>query len=192
MAERKMSRKWLAALGIDEDKIDVICEAHSDAMQALKDDRDSWQTKAEEAQGKLDKLDLTKDWKKLYENLVADNDKNALRAAKERALKAVYTDAGIAERYIGSLLRIADLDKLELTQDGKAKNHDKLVEAAKAENAYFIPKITKESAGAANPPANGAGTNTPKKTKAEIMEIADTGERQAALKQYILSQQKGS
>ena len=182
MAERKMSRKWLEAMGIDADKIDVICEAHSDSMQALKDDRDSWQDKAEKLQTQLNGIDTSKDWKKLYNDLVDANDKKAVRAAKENALRAVYAEAGISEKYIGSLLRIADYDTIEVDGEGKAKNHDALVKAAKVDNADFIPVTVKETAGAANPPEGGKPQTL---SKAEILAIKDTSERQKAIAENI-------
>lgn len=193
MAERKMSRKWLEAMGIDADKIDAICEAHSDLMQSIKDERDRIQGELDKANDTLKGIDTSKDWKQMYNDLVDANAKKEARTAKEAALRAVYTEAGISEKYIGSLLRIADYDKIELDKDGKAKNHAQLVESAKADNADFIPKVTKQTAGAANPPANGAGTNT-KLNRADILKIADTTERQNAWKQYLAqqNQQKGT
>lgn len=191
MAERKMSRKWLEALGIDGDKIDAICEAHSDIIQSIKDERDRLQGENDKLNESLKKLDTSKDWKKLYNDLVDENAKKDARTAKEAALRAIYAEAGIAEKYVNSLLRIADYDKIELDKDGKAKDHAKLVEAAKTENADFIPKVSKQTAGAANPPANSAGKT--KLDKAEIMKITDTAERQNAWKQYIIqNQQKGN
>ena len=193
MSERKMSRKWLEAMGIEADKIDAICEAHSDLMQSIKDERDRLQDELDKANDTLKGIDTSKDWKKLYTDLVDENAKKEARTAKEAALRAVYTEAGISEKYIGSLLRIADYDSIELDKDGKAKNHAQLVESAKADNADFIPKVTKQTAGAANPPANGAGTKT-NLNKADILGIKDAKARQDAWKAYLIgqSQQKGT
>lgn len=193
MSERKMSRKWLEAMGIEADKIDAICEAHSDLMQSIKDERDRLQDELDKANDTLKGIDTSKDWKKLYTDLVDENAKKEARTAKEAALRAVYTEAGISEKYIGSLLRIADYDSIELDKDGKAKNHAQLVESAKADNADFIPKVTKQTAGAANPPANGAGTKT-NLNKADILGIKDAKARQDAWKAYLIgqSQQKGN
>lgn len=193
MAERKMSRKWLEAMGIEPDKIDAICEAHSDLMQSVKDERDRLQSELDKANDTLKSIDTSKDWKKLYTDLVDENAKKETRAAKEAALRDVYTEAGISEKYIGSLLRIADYDEIELDKDGKAKNHAQLVETAKADNADFIPKVTKQTAGAANPPAHGAGANT-NLNRADILKIKDAKERQDAWKAYLVlqNQQKGN
>ena len=188
---KEMSREWLRAMGIEEDKIGVICSAHSDIVRDIVKERDDLKDKVADLDGKLAKIDTSADWKKLYTDLKEADDKKAARSAKEAALRAVYADAGIAEKYVGSLLRIADYDKVEVGKDGKAKNHDALVEAAKADNADFIPSVKRESAGAATPPANGAGGKT-KMSKADIMKIADTAERQAALGRYIMEQRKGN
>ena len=180
MAERKMSRKWLEALGLDADKIDAIVEAHSDAIQSIKDERDRLQGEKDDLRSKLDGIDQSKDWKKLYTDLVDENAKKEARTAKEAALRAIYSEAGVAEKYIGKLLRIADYDGVELDKDGNAKDHAKLVEAAKTEYAEFIPVKQKENGQKTpNPPAgNGGKTHM---TKDEIMAIKDPAARQKAI-----------
>lgn len=179
----KFTRKALEALGIDAEKIDVLVEWHSDAMKAVADERDEWKQKYEG-------LDTSKDWKALYEgehkklnDLEAANQKKDIRAAKESALRNVYKDAGIADKYVNSLLRIADFDKIELDKDGKAKDHDKLVETAKTENADFIPQVQVIGGQKTpNPPAGGGKTHM---TRDEIMAIKDTAARQKAISENL-------
>lgn len=136
---KEMSRKWLEALGLEADKIDVIVEAHSGIIQAVKDERDAAVKAREEVTEELNKIDRTKDWKKLYEDELVANNKRNERAAKETALRDAYKQAGIPEKYHGRLLKIADYDAIELGEDGKAKNTDTLVNNAKSEYSDFIP-----------------------------------------------------
>lgn len=182
MANR-FTRKWLEALGIEADKIDVLVEAHSDAMKAVMDERDEWQKKYEG-------LDTSKDWKQLYtdehkklSDLEAANQKRDTRTAKEAALRAVYKDAGIADKYVNSLLRIADFDKIELDKDGKAKDHAKLVEEAKTENADFIPQV--QVIGGQKTPTPPAGGGKTHMTRDEILQIKDTAARQKAIAENL-------
>ena len=177
-----LSRKMLEGMGITAEQIESIIEAHTETVSALKKERDEYKAK-------LDGVDLTKDWKGLYEKEHTDFDayrteqqKRETRSAKEAALRAVYAEAGISERFIPALLRIADYDALELGDDGKAKNHKDLVKAAKTENAEFIPKVEIASHNPATPPAAGGTT---KMTREEIMAIRDTAERQQAIKDNI-------
>lgn len=188
MAERKMSRKWLEALGLDADKIDVICEAHSDIVQSVKEERDTAQASADKLKAELDKIDRSKDWKKLYEDLEATNRKRDERTAKEAAMREVLKEAGVAEKYIGSLLRIAEYDKIRVGEDGKAVNHKELVETAKRENADFIPIVTVESGQKTPHPPVGTPAAM---SKSEILAIKDTSARQKAIADNINLFQKG-
>lgn len=176
-----LTRKMLEAMGIEAEKIESIIEAHSESVNAIKADRDSWKTKAES-------VDTTEDWKAKYEKEHSDfetfktsQQKREIRSAKEAALREVYKEAGIAEKYIPSLLRIADYDKLELDKDGKAREHSKLVETAKSENADFIPVTTVKGAETATPPAGGKV----KMTKEQIFAISDPAARQKAIAENL-------
>lgn len=132
---KEMSRKWLEALGLEADKIDVIVEAHSGVIQAVKDERDAAVKAREEIAEELNKVDRTNDWKRLYEEELERNK----RAVKEAALRDAYKQAGIPEKHYRSLLKIADYDAVELGEDGKVKNADMLVDAAKSEYSDLIP-----------------------------------------------------
>lgn len=175
----KFTRKALEALGIDAEKVDVLVEWHSDAMKSVMDERDEWKTKYEG-------LDTTKDWKGMYEDehkklnaLETANQQKELRASKEAAVRKIYADAGIGEKYITSLLRITDFDKIELDKDGKAKNHDQLVNSAKTEYADFIAQIDVVKGGnTPNPPAGGGKTHM---SREDILKINDTAARQKAI-----------
>lgn len=191
MANKEMSRKWLEELGIEADAIDAISDAHGRLMAKIKNEKDDLQNKLDDLQTKYDAVDTSKDWKTMYNDLVDANAKKDARSAKENALRAACKTAGVTEKRIDAVLRIADYDKIDMGEDGKAKDPKALVDYVKADFDDYIPKVTKESAGAANPPANEAGT-TNKMSKADILKIADASERQAAWGKYIISQQKGN
>ena len=46
-----LTRKMLKAMGIEEDKIDQIIEAHSETVDALKDEREKFREAAESCPG---------------------------------------------------------------------------------------------------------------------------------------------
>ena len=71
-----------------------------------------------------------------------------------------------------------NISGFEMGDDGKFKDSDKILENIKSEWADFI--ATKETHGAdtATPPANNGGG---KLSKADIMKIKDTSERQKAI-----------
>ncbi len=178
-----LTRKMLEGMGIDNDKIEAIIEAHSDSVNAIKAERDRYKATAES-------VDTSEDWKAKYDKEHSDfetfketQQKKETRAAKENALREVYKDAGIAEKRISALLRIADYDNVELGKDGKAKNHDELVETAKTEYADFIPVQTMQSGVETAMPPAGNGKVT--MTKEQIFAIKDPVERQNAIAENI-------
>lgn len=180
-------------MGIDDDKIDEIITAHSETVNALKEQRDTYKTDAE----KLPKVEKElNDLKEAHK----DDGENAFevkykalkeefndykkeitaketKAAKTDAYKALLKETGISEKRIDSILRVTNLDDIEL-EDGKIKDSDKLKDTIKTEWEDFIVKTETKGANTQTPPANTGGG---KKTKEEILAIKDTVERQKAM-----------
>lgn len=168
-----LTRKFLAALGIEPEKIDEIIEAHTDTVDALKAERDNYKTDAELLPGiqqELDELreaaDRNKDnpYKAQYDTLKdefdqykADVEAKAIHAKKKAAYKSILKEAGIIEKYIDSIARISDIDSYELETDGKIKNHDSVLEAIKKDHADFVEVKKQEGAQKNNPPGGGGG-----------------------------------
>lgn len=128
-----------------------------------------------------------KDLKKAFDDYKADQTAKETRAAKETAYRDLLKASGVSEKRIDTVMRASGpvIDGLELAEDGKAKDADKLTEGIKAEWADFIPTTTTQGAPTANPPANTGGG---KMTKADIYRKDDHGryvmsaaERQKAL-----------
>ena len=106
----------------------------------------------------------------------------ASRSAKETAYKKLLAEAGVSEKRIGAVLKVSDLSKIELDKDGNVKNSDKLTENIKSEWADFIVTKSTQGADTAKPPTNTGGKVL---SKAEIMKIKDTSERQKAWADYL-------
>lgn len=194
-----LSRKFLAALGIDAEKIDEIINAHSETVEALKEERDSYKERAEKydkAQKDLDEAnhrieDLSKEdaYKIKYDALKEDFDsyKKGIETektnnSKNAAYKNLLKEIGISEKRIDAVARLVDLDKIKLDKEGKIEGSDELKESLTKEWSDFIVSSGKEGAGTATPPGN-AGTSV--KSREEIMKIKDTSERQKAWGEYI-------
>ena len=170
-----LTRRMLKAMGISDEQVDEIIAAHSETVDALKEQRDQYKADAEklpEVQKQLDKaktdLEATgKDaYKVKYEALKEEyegykNEQTAkeTRSAKERAYRELLKAAGITEKRIDSVVRVSDLDSVELDDKGAIKDADKLTESIKTEWADFIPTATTQGAQTATPP-----TTTTQKT----------------------------
>ena len=176
----------LKAMGIEEEKIDQIIEAHTDTVDGLKADVSKYKTDAEklsDVQKELDDLKAKGDdgWKEKHDRLKAEFDqyKNDVqaketKAAKEAAYRAILKDANLSEKGIEKAVKYAEWDKIELGEDGKLK-----------EWAEYVTTTTTTGAKTSTPPANNGGA---KLTKAEIYAKDDhgrykmsTAERQKAL-----------
>lgn len=194
-----LSRKFLAALGIDADKIDEIINAHSETVEALKEERDSFKEKAEnydKAQKDLEAAnqkieDLSKDdaYKLKYEALKEDFNEfkkgvetEKVNGNKITAYKKLLKEIGVSEKRIDAITKLVELDKIKLDNDGNIEGSEDLKKNLSNEWADFIVKDGKEGAGTSTPPENQGGVV---KTKEEIMKIKDTQERQKAWGEYI-------
>lgn len=78
-----------------------------------------------------------KDLEKQFNDYKAEQANKEARAAKETAYRALLKEAGVSEKRIDTILKVSDIDGIELV-DGKIKNADALTESVKKEWADFI------------------------------------------------------
>lgn len=168
-----LSRKMLTALGIEADKIDEIISAHSETVSAIKDERDALKADAEklktvEEQLKSATAELEKfksgDWEKKYTDLKSEYDKykadvttKETTANKTAAYKKLLKDAGVSEKRFDVILKVTNLNDIELDADGAIKDAEKLTEGIKSEWSDFITTDGKQGASTPTPPANNGG-----------------------------------
>ena len=187
------TRKMLKAMGIEDEKIEQIIDAHSETVDALKAERDAYKEDAAKlaaVQKELDALKAKGDdgYKAKYEAekaahdaLKADIAAKETKKAKTDAYRELLKGANIDEKRIATILRAEapTIDKIELDADGKIKNAEQYTESIKSDWADFIVTQSAKGTNTATPPANGGAAST--KTKEDIMKIKDAGERQKAI-----------
>lgn len=144
-------------------------------IDALKGEKQNAEDKATSAEKWKTKYDALKDDFDAYKKDITAKE---TKATRDSAYKELLKQAGISEKRLDAVLRVSDVENLEMGDDGKFKDSDKILENIKNEWADFI--TTKETHGAdtATPPSNNGGG---KMTKADIMKIKDTSERQKAI-----------
>ena len=185
--DRKSLRKIFedAEFEVPKDVLGQICNLHTtsnedltESVKTLKADlekaereRDTYKAKApKEGEETVSKEDYDK-LKKEYDDYKADITAKTTRTEKENAFRELLKSAGVSEKRLNAIIKVSDIDGLELDKDGKIKNADKHTESIKTEWAEFIETTTTRGANTANPPANsGKGTG---KTKEEILAIKD-------------------
>ena len=185
------TRKFLSALGIEADKVDEIIAAHTEVTDALKEERDKYKADAErlpdiekrltEAEKKMEGDDPYKEkyeaLQKEYEDYKAEVNNKETIAKKESAFRHVLKDIGIPDKRIDSVIKVSDINGIELTEEG-IKDEDTLKAKLKEEWSDFIATKSTEGVPSANPPSNTGKTTM---TKEQIRAISDPVARQKAM-----------
>lgn len=177
-----LTRKMLSAMDIPAEKIDEIINAHTESVNALKDERDkaleevetlkssvgdvdSLKKELEKTNSELEKL-KSGDWEKKYSDLKTeyntfktDTETKALRAKKESAYRKLLADAGISQKRLDSVMKVSGskIDAISFDDEGNVKDADKEVESVKNEWADFISTTHEQGASVAKPPTNNGG-----------------------------------
>jgi len=169
-----VTRKLLKALGIEEDKIDQIIEAHTETVDGLKAQIDKLKPEekpeAKDGEGKPAKDSGEDPFKAQIDEL-----KNQIAAlkqeqkdketkhAKETAYKALLKECNVSDKRINAILKVTDLDGFSLEKDGSVKDKDNLVKSIKDEWADFIETTQTKGAETSHPP-KGEDTKDEKST----------------------------
>lgn len=169
-----LTRRTLKALDIEEEKIDTIIEAHNETVSGLQKDLEKYKTDAQklpDVQKELDdvKSDLEavnkENYKEKYETVKKDFDdfktkqaEKETHAAKEKAYRELLKSAGVSDKRIDAVLKVSNIDAVELDDKGAAKDANKLTESIKTEWADFIPADSTSGAETNTPPNKSSGT----------------------------------
>lgn len=167
-----LTRKMLKAMGIEEEKIDQIIDAHTETVEGLKEKAESYRADAEKLIGVQKELDDLKqdggDWQTKFEKEHADfeaykSDITAkeIKAAKTEAFKALLKGAGISEKRVDAIVKITDIEGIELTAEGNIKDAEARTKSIKEDYAEFITKTRETGAETAKPPVNNNSNEDP-------------------------------
>lgn len=166
-----LTRKFLKALGIEDDKIDEIVAAHGETVTALKAEIDE----AKQGASGLDAVTKERDRYKAdlealqktsgdaakvqaeYDAYKAQVEKDKTAAQKGAALDAVLKEAGVErESFRTQLGKGWDMDTIEL-EDGKVKDKAALISRIKADYPDFIGTAHTEGTKPLTPPHGDNG-----------------------------------
>lgn len=198
-----LTRKQLAAMGIEAEKIDEIITSHTETVNGLKDQISQLQNDLKTAREDADKLpgvqkeldDLKeqnekdakaregKDYdalKKEFEDYKAEISARDTKAAKEKALRDMLKDLNVSDKGVSLVLKYQNFDCIELEEDGKIKGANDLRKSLKEDWGDYIVKSETKGADTATPPGGNGGSKG-YKTKDEIMAIKDDSERHKAI-----------
>lgn len=202
------TRKYLAGIGIEADKIEAIMEAHVEVVEGLKakiaeagDSAEEFtKVKAELEQTKNDlsaaqkKIEAAEkeDYKGKYESekaaheqLQSDIAAKESAAKKEKALVEAAKAAKYSEDAISVILDSKKdyASRIEFDKDGKAKNLDAVMKSIAEDRPALVPKANETHYTPSTPPASVSGKKS--MTWDEIDKIKNTEERQNAMLQNM-------
>ena len=199
-----LTRKALKAMGLTEEQVDSIIEAHTEVVDALKEEAGRYKADAEKLPSVEAELETAKQtiadgnkdsWQVKYEAIKEDfeaykNAENAkkTKADKENAYRAILRDVGISDKRIDAIMRVTDLTEKELGEDGSFTDAETLKESVKTEWADFITPV-----GTPAPRIDTCGNlnGGAAMTKADILNIKNRDERKAAIAANLSLFEKG-
>lgn len=187
--EMALTRKLLKGMGLTDEQVDTIIEAHTDTVDGLKADVSKYKSDAEKLPGvqkQLDDLKAAGDggYKEKYEKEHSDFEayKSGItakesKAAKEKAVRAYFESKNITGANLDLAMRGCGEEMTALEMDGEkikdTKSLDELIEGT-YKGLVSKPSVRVDM---------GARLNEGGKvmTKDEIMRITDRAERRAAI-----------
>ena len=204
-----LTRKMLKGMGLTEEQVDTIVEAHTETVDGLKDQLKTAKEKADqldEVQKELNALKAKggEDYKAKYEaekkafaDYKADQTAKETQAAKEKAASAYFEGKNITGKNLVIAMRAAkpEIKAMELGEDGKPKNTTALDALVGGELASLVVITSQRGANPANPPEYNGGAI---KSRADVYKrdennrfILSASQRQEALAKIIAEEQKG-
>ena len=168
-----LTRKLLKGMGLTEEQVDTIIEAHTDTVDGLKEDIKKYKGDSEKLPGvqkELDDLKAAGDGgykekyekeHKAFEDFKTAQTAKETRQAKETAYRELLKAAGVSEKRIPAILKVTDLNAIEMDGD-KIKDADKHTQTVKTEWADFVESTNTTGASTTTPPANNQTPAAPK------------------------------
>lgn len=186
-----LTRKLLKGMGLTDEQVDTIIEAHTDTVDGLKEQVKTYKADAEKlpnVQKELDDLKAAGDGgykekyekeKQAYADYKSGVEAKETKAAKESAVREYLKGKNVKDESMALAIRSlsAEIDAAEL-ENGKLKSTEAFDNLLAGDLKGLVTTTTERGVGSpANPLTNTGGTMT----KNQIMEIKDRAERRAAI-----------
>ena len=177
-------------MGLTEAQISAIMDEHTAVTDRMKKEIDQYKADADKlpsVQKELDALKGGEDYKAKYDKEHQDFETYKAQvardadAAKVRSeFRKLLTEEKISEKRLDAICKVTDFSAMKLDKDGSLHDADKLRESIKKDWGEFITETRERGVDVETPPG---GKN--QMTKAEILAIKDTSERQKAIAENL-------
>ena len=188
-----LTRKLLKGMGLTEEQVDTIIEAHTETVDGLKEQVKTYKADAEKVPGlekQIKNMETAdgEDYKAKYEEehskfeaYKKDAAAKETAATTERLFRAELTALGITGKRADAIVRATNMAAIKI-KDGALEDVQTVQNSIKTDWGDFIPTTTTTGAKVDTPPASAGGKYT---SREEIMKIKDTGERQKAIAENL-------
>ena len=166
------TRNWLKTMGLTDEQVQSIMEEHTSVTDALKAQRDKFETDAKAYKIEADKVpglekqisdaksgdDFEAKYNKEHQDF--EDYKKQIAAQEQTAkVKAAYRklllDEKINEKRVDSVLKLTDFSEMKLDKDGNLENLDALKENIGKEWGEFKVTTKERKQNVPTPPTNG-------------------------------------
>ena len=202
-------REILSKAGVDaehmQEALTEILDGNIASIEAVKEERDRYKENADKLPALQKELDVLKnnegkspykvkyealqeemtDLKNQFDKYKADVTEKEVKAQKVDAYRKLLKETGVSEKRIDAVIKVSDIDKLKIDNEGNLEDKNELVKNIQSEWNDFIVTQSEQGAQTANPPQN---TGVTKMTHDEIYKkddhgryVLSTAERQKAL-----------
>lgn len=180
-----LTRKMLKAMGIEEEKIDQIIEAHTETTDALKKERDAANDKAaanetaakelEELKNSPQKNDFEDKYAKEHEafesykkQVEVEKQQEATRSLYKAQLEAL----GITGKRAEQIIKVTDIGALKV-KDGAFEDAEAVKKGIQDEWGEFVKTTETQGAQVPTPPEGGSQDALEKMTTEQYMAYKD-------------------
>lgn len=190
-----LTRKLLKGMGLSDEQVDTIIEAHTETVEGLKEKarvNEEAAKRLPNVQRELDDLKAAGDGgykdkyekeHRAFEEYKADVSGKELAGKKKDALDALLKESGVQrDSFRSTLLKGWDMSKVELDDGGKIKDAENIKATLKADYADFIATTDTNGLPTTTPLTSGAPSNM---TKEQIMKEKDTAKRQQLIAENL-------
>ena len=167
-----LTRKLLKGMGLTDEQVDTIIEAHTDTVDGLKADVSKYKSDAEKLAGVEKELndlkaigdggykDKYEKEHKAFEDYKADVTAKESKAAKEKAVRAYFESKNITGSNLDLAMRGCGEEMAALEMDGDKIKDTKSLDAL-VDGTYkgLVSNTQVKGANPANPPANPPAKN---------------------------------
>lgn len=164
-----VTRKMLKGMGLTDEQIDTIIEAHTETVDGLKTQIDTYKADAQKLPGVQKELDDYKaaqdgGYKEKYEKEHSDFDQykktvaaKEAAATVERLYRAELTALGITGKRADKIIKATDMTAIKI-KDGALEDAKAVQDAIRDDWGEFIPETHTEGVKVETPPRNGGGS----------------------------------